>query len=94
MDTAHNNKEALSRYENHPYDVVLTDMQHPEELGSEEVRFDDGLELARAIRKKNPSQRIGFITARGTDIPDYPTLHKAFRVKLLVTFVEVLCQQS
>ena len=47
--------EALARYrQSRPYDLVLTDLYHP---------GLNGIELARAIRRENPSQAIAIFTA-------------------------------
>ena len=97
VDTARNNKEALTFYDNESYDVVLTDVEHLEVHGPD---GGEGLELARVIRKRNPSQRIGFNTAHscgvtGTHscrITGYPTLHKGFEPEQFLGFVEELSQ--
>ncbi|HUD64547.1 MAG TPA: response regulator [Candidatus Sulfotelmatobacter sp.] len=48
--------EALTRYHHSgPYDLVLTDLCHP---------GTDGVELARAIRRENPTQALAIYTAR------------------------------
>jgi CheY-like chemotaxis protein len=65
VDTAGNNKEALAHYENGHYDLVLTDAEHLEDVGPD---GEEGLELARVVRKRNPGQSIGFITAHRYDI--------------------------
>jgi CheY-like chemotaxis protein len=47
--------EALARYrQSRSYDLVLTDLYHP---------GLDGVELARAIRRENPTQAIAVFTA-------------------------------
>jgi DNA-binding NtrC family response regulator len=52
---ATNGDEALEQYErNEPYDVVLTDFVHP---------GLNGLELAKAMRRKNPKQGVAMFTA-------------------------------
>lgn len=87
VDTARNNKDALVLCDRGPYDVVLTDVEHLEEHGPD---GGEGLELARVIRKRNPSQRIGFITAHDIEIPGYPTLHKGFEPEQFLKFVKEL----
>ena len=89
VDTARNNKEALARYENGDYDVVLTDAEHLEDVGPD---GGEGLELARVIRLKNPGQSIGFITAHRYNIAEYPTLHKPFEPEQLLRFVKELSE--
>jgi DNA-binding response OmpR family regulator len=89
VDTAGNNKEALAHYENGHYDLVLTDAEHLEDVGPD---GEEGLELARVVRKRNPGQSIGFITAHRYDITGYPTLHKPFEPEQLLRFVNELSQ--
>jgi len=97
VDTARNNKEALAFYDSGSYDVVLTDVEHLEEHGPD---GGEGLELARAIRKRNPSQRTGFITVHccgvtgvhSCKITGYPTLHPVFEPEQFLRFVKELSQ--
>jgi CheY-like chemotaxis protein len=89
VDTARSNKEALAHYESRAYDLVLTDAEHLEDVGP---HGGEGIELARVIRKENPGQRIGFITAWRCEITGYPTLHKPFERDDLLTFVEEFSQ--
>ena len=89
VDTARNNKEALAHYENGDYDLVLTDAEHLEDVGPD---GGEGLELARVVRKRNPGQSIGFITAHRCDITGYKTLHKPFEPEQLLRFVKEFSQ--
>lgn len=91
VDTAHTNEEALVHYESGAYDLVLTDAEHLEDVGPD---GGEGLTLARVIRKRNPGQRIGFITAHRYEIPGYPTLHKPFEREHLLKFVEELSEAA
>lgn len=87
VDTARNNKEALALYEDGAYDLVLTDAEHLEPV-SQNPDGGEGLILAEALRKKNPQQRVGFITAHHCEITGYPTLHKPFQPEQLLRFVQ------
>jgi CheY-like chemotaxis protein len=86
VDTAHNNREALALYDKGPHDLVLTDAEHIDFEGAGPDGLE-GLELAEAIRKRNPKQHVGFITAHDHEILAYPTLHKPFEREELLRFV-------
>lgn len=59
LEFATDGDDALRRYaERGPYDVVLTDFDHP---------GPDGLELAKSIRQKNSKQGIAMFTAGMSD---------------------------
>jgi CheY-like chemotaxis protein len=85
VDTARNNKEALALYEEDAYDLVLTDAEHLEPVW-QNPDGGEGLILAEALRRKNPQQRVGFITAHD-QITGYPTLNKPFDPEQLLRFV-------
>jgi len=87
VDTARNNKEALGLYEDGAYDLVLTDVEHLEPL-SQNPDSGEGLILAEALRKKNPQQLVGFMTANHHQITGYPRLHKPFDPEQLLRFVK------
>jgi CheY-like chemotaxis protein len=54
VETACNGKEALARFENGKYDVVITDLTMPDMGGDE---------LAASIKARAPNQRLVLITA-------------------------------
>jgi len=55
IDEAEDGDQALRLYaERGPYNVVLTDIEHP---------GPNGIELAKAIWERNHDQKVGFITA-------------------------------
>src|SRR5437660_3404502 len=87
VDTARNNKEALALYEVGAYDLVLTDEEDIESVW-QNPDGGEGLILAEALRKKNPQQRVGFITAHRHQVTGYPTLHKPFDLEQLLRFVK------
>ncbi len=64
--------EALAHYlEFGPYDLVLTDYIHP---------GMDGIELAVAIRRKNPVQPIALVTAVAVFVEPFPPMVKDISV--------------
>jgi CheY-like chemotaxis protein len=78
VDTAVNSWEARTLYEKSgPYDLVLTDVDHP---------GMNGIDLAAAIRRLNPAQHIGVLTTYY--VPQYPTLVKPFFREALLKFVD------
>jgi CheY-like chemotaxis protein len=88
IDDVGNGQEALLRYrEWGPYDIVLTDYQHP---------GLNGYELVAAIRKEKPTQAIACVTGNveigATLWQDFkvPTLEKPFDAKQLREMLEVL----
>jgi CheY-like chemotaxis protein len=84
VDTAQNSWEALSLYNaSGPYDLILTDMDHP---------GLNGVDLAAAIRRLNPAQCIGVLTSM-YKVAQYPTLAKPFLVKDLLKFVDSLASE-
>src|SRR5215467_170796 len=87
VDTARNNKEALALYQDYAYDLVLTDAEHLEPVW-QNPDGGEGRILAEALRKKNPQQRVGFITAHNCEITGYSTLHKPFEAEQLLRFVK------
>src|SRR5450432_3218564 len=92
VNTAHNNKEALALYEDGAYDLVLTDAEHIEPAW-QNPDGGEGLILAKALRKKNPQQRVGFITAHHNyEITGYPTLQKPFEPEQFLRFVKEASQ--
>jgi DNA-binding NtrC family response regulator len=59
LEFATDGDDALKRYaERGPYDVVLTDFDHP---------GPDGLELAKSMRQKNSKQGVAMFTAGMSD---------------------------
>jgi CheY-like chemotaxis protein len=55
-----------------PFDLVLTDIEHP---------GPNGIELAKMINDRSPEQRIGFLTT-------YRVLSKPFDREALLKFIE------
>ena len=73
IELAADGHEALRLYsERGPFDLVLTDLEHP---------GPNGLELRDAILALNQKQRIGFVSG-------FPLLEKPFRAKQLLDFVD------
>jgi CheY-like chemotaxis protein len=71
--TEANGTKALRRYSKEgPFDLVLTDIEH---------QGMDAVKLMHAIRKRNPSQRVGIITG-------WPVLQKPFRQQALLEFLK------
>lgn len=58
VDTAHSGKTALSRFQQHPYHLVITDYRMPDM---------SGVELARSIRQLAPNTQIVLMTAYGSE---------------------------
>jgi CheY-like chemotaxis protein len=84
VDTAVNSWDARALYEKSgPYDLVLTDVDHP---------GMNGIDLAAAIRRRNPTQHIGILTTY--DVPEYPTLVKPFFRAALLKFVDGLASDA
>jgi CheY-like chemotaxis protein len=86
VDIALDGDHALQIYcERGPYDLVLTDWDHPG-MGA--------YELINAITKSHPSQRFGFVTAypphqeRFSFIKAHPSLQKPFEAEQLLDFVK------
>lgn len=70
---AANGKEGLKMYQEHPADLIITDMIMPEM---------EGLETIMAIRKDNPEAKIIAISGGGRNSPDdYLVLAKNFGAK-------------
>lgn len=81
VETESNGDEALKHYRNRgPYDLVLTDRDHPGLTGEE---------LSERIRRENPKQAIGFITSYADKV-SYPVLLKPFEAKDLLNFVYIV----
>ncbi|MBI4429269.1 MAG: sigma-54-dependent Fis family transcriptional regulator [Ignavibacteriales bacterium] len=57
VDEASNGKEALKKHEQHPYDIVITDIEMPEMRGTE---------LLNEIVKKTPQTFVIIVTAFGS----------------------------
>jgi CheY-like chemotaxis protein len=73
LEFAFDGDEALACYRQQgPYDLVLTDFYHP---------GMNGIELARAIRRKNPAQAIAMFTA--CTMPG-PTLEALWQLRISV----------
>lgn len=84
VDAVMNSWEALILYERGgPYDLVLTDVDHP---------GLNGIDLAAEIQRCNPAQHIGVLTAY--EVWQYPTLTKPFRAKALLAFVDSFIVES
>jgi CheY-like chemotaxis protein len=80
VDTAVNSWEARALYQKSgPYDLVLTDVDHP---------GMNGIDLAAAIQRLNPTQPIGVLTTYR--VLQYPTLTKPFFREALLRFVDSL----
>jgi len=78
VETASNGDQAFKRYRKHgPYDLVLTDRDHPGLTGEE---------LSERIRQVNAKQAIGFLTADADKVA-YPVLLKPFNGEDLFKFV-------
>ncbi|MCK4827140.1 response regulator, partial [bacterium] len=54
VDTAENGKEGLKKYQEHHYDIVITDIQMP---------YMNGLEMVAEIKVLDPEQEIIIISA-------------------------------
>ncbi len=81
VDSVAGGDEATRLYSSQgPYDVVLTDIDHP---------GLNGRDLARQIRAGNPDQQIGFLTAYSLP-PELPSLKKPFSGEELLSFVKTL----
>lgn len=57
VETAGSGEEALTKIQQHPYDVVITDYRMP---------GISGLDLAREIRQRSPTTAVVLMTAYGT----------------------------
>ena len=57
VDEASNGKEALKKHEQHPYDIIITDIEMPEMRG---------MELLNEVVKKTPQTFVIIITAFGS----------------------------
>ena len=80
VDAARNSWEARSLYKTSgPYDLVLTDVDHP---------GLNGIDLAASIQRRNPAQHIGILTTY--KVQQYPTLTKPFFGEALLRFVDSL----
>jgi two-component system cell cycle response regulator CpdR len=78
VETAENGDEALRHYRKHgPYDLVLTDRDHPGLTGEE---------LSERIRQVDAKQVIGFLTGYADKVA-YPVLLKPFQAEDLFNFV-------
>jgi CheY-like chemotaxis protein len=72
--TETNGTKALRRYSKEgPFDLVLTDIEHP---------GMNGVELMRAIHNKNQKQQVRIITG-------WPVLQKPFTQKQLLDFIKI-----
>ncbi len=77
-----NGDTAAKHYDEHPYDLVLTDLWHP---GLE------GHNLIKRILKKNPKQVIGVISATEMEEKiDVPLMKKPFEPNDLLAFLSVI----
>ena len=81
---ASDGNEALRKYRDHgPYDLVLSDVDHP---------GPDGLELLHTILQQNPSQQVGFVASvhglpRSGLLAAVPLLRIPFERTQLLEFV-------
>lgn len=93
--------EAMRLYEAlGPFAVVMTDLSYHEEPAEPPAGFlRDGIELALAIREKNPAQKIVLHTAASAAnvrsridhrLADMAILQKPYRLKDLESFLENL----
>ena len=58
VDVAENGEEALNKYKNNKYDLIITDITMPKM---------NGLEFSKEIKKLNPNQKIILISAHRED---------------------------
>ncbi|MCF8109766.1 MAG: response regulator [Desulfohalobiaceae bacterium] len=58
---AENGKDGFRMYQDHPADLIVTDMLMPEM---------DGIETISAVRKENPEAKIIAISSGGRDAPE------------------------
>ena len=91
VTTSHNNEDALRLYQNGAYELVLTDAEHLAPVW-QNPDGGEGLILAEAIRKRNPQQPIGFVTAHHHPIETYPSLPKPFTRDELLRFITEVVQ--
>jgi CheY-like chemotaxis protein len=87
IDEAQDGNRALRLYaERGPYNVVLTDIEHP---------GPNGLELAKTIWHRNRKQKVGFITAHSLSRTLFDgVLSLVFGGLDLIDFVDKLCPPS
>ena len=98
---ASSGEEAIRLYEAHgPFTIVMTDLYYHEEPAEPPTGvLRDGIELALAIRKKNPAQKIVLHTAASAasvrnrldpHLADVAILQKPYLLKDLESFLENL----
>jgi CheY-like chemotaxis protein len=87
IDEAEDGNQALRLYaERGPYNVILTDIEHP---------GPNGLELAKTIWNRNRKQKVGFITAYSLSRTLFDgVLSLVFGGLDLIDFVDKLCPPS
>ena len=74
IDPALNGDDALGFYRKRgPYDLVLTDIQHP---------GPDGIEVVKRIRERNPSQAIAVVSASAAEAQ---SIRHRFKIPMLPT---------
>jgi DNA-binding NtrC family response regulator len=85
IEPAFNGEQALRLYDDRgPYDLVITDIDHP---------GPDGVEVVTLVRKANPGQAVAIVSAYSSQSPairclNVPVLAIPFEREQFVEFVE------